>query len=185
MARLGKLPVAVPDKVQVNIANNNIVIKGPKGELTTHFTPDVVVTFEGGQVLVKPANDSKRSRSMWGTVRANVNNLVKGVTEGFTKTMEINGVGYRAAVTNATIGGKSRPMLTMTLGFSHEIRFMVPEGIEIKATKPTELVISGADRQQVGQVAAELRRLRKPEPYKGKGVKYAGEQLRRKEGKKK
>ncbi|MBA4274591.1 MAG: 50S ribosomal protein L6 [Alphaproteobacteria bacterium] len=177
MSRLGKLPVAVPDKVTVSLATDHILVKGPKGELKTVVTGDVNVEVNDGKVWVKPANDSKRSRAMWGTVRANVNNLVKGVTEGFTKTLEINGVGYRAAI--------AKDVLTLTLGFSHEVKYIVPAGITITVEKQTVVSISGADKQRVGQVAAEIRALRGPEPYKGKGIKYSDETIRRKEGKKK
>lgn len=177
MSRLGKLPVAVPDKVTVSLATDHILVKGPKGELKTVVTGDVNVEVNDGKVWVKPANDSKRSRAMWGTVRANVNNLVKGVTVGFTKTLEINGVGYRAAIV--------KDVLTLTLGFSHEVKYIVPAGIAITVEKQTVVSISGADKQRVGQVAAEIRALRGPEPYKGKGIKYSDETIRRKEGKKK
>jgi large subunit ribosomal protein L6 len=177
MSRLGKLPVEVPASVTVNIADTHIAVKGPKGELKTLITGDVNVTFDDGKVWVKPANDSKRSRAMWGTVRSNVNNLVQGVTSGFTRDLEINGVGFRAAVAGN--------VLTLFLGYSHEIKYIVPAGIEVKCEKPTAITISGACKQRVGQVAAEIRALRKPEPYKGKGVRYSGEYVRMKEGKKK
>lgn len=177
MSRLGKLPVAVPDKVSVTLNPEMITVKGPKGELSTLITGDVDVTFTDGKVWVKPANDSKRARAMWGTVRANVNNLVQGVTKGFTKTLEINGVGYRAAI--------QKDVLTIVLGFSHEVKYLIPKGITITSDKPTALTITGFDKQKVGQVAAEIRALRPPEPYKGKGVKYGDEKIRRKEGKKK
>lgn len=177
MSRLGKLPVAVPDKVTVDLQKDQIVVKGPKGELSTLVTGDVNVEINDGKVWVQPANDSKRSRAMWGTVRANVNNLVKGVTTGFAKTLEISGVGYRAAIV--------KDVLTLTLGFSHEIKYIVPAGVTVTVDKQTIVNISGADKQKVGQVAAEIRRLRGPEPYKGKGIKYSDETIRRKEGKKK
>lgn len=177
MSRLGKLPVAFPSSVSVNITDTRIVVKGAKGELSTLITGDVNVTVDNGEVWVKPANDSKRARTMWGTVRSNVNNLVKGVTEGFTKRLEINGVGYRAAVQGN--------VLTILLGFSHEIKYIIPEGVSIVCEKPTLLVVTGADKQKVGQVSAEIRALRKPEPYKGKGVRYEGEYVPMKEGKKK
>jgi large subunit ribosomal protein L6 len=177
MSRLGKLPVAIPASVSVNIADTYIAIKGPKGELKTVVTGDVSVTFDEGNVWVKPANDTKRARAMWGTVRSNVNNIVQGVTTGFKKELEINGVGFRSAVAGN--------VLTLFLGFSHEIKYIVPEGIDVKCEKPTLIVITGACKQRVGQVAAEIRALRKPEPYKGKGVRYVGEYVRIKEGKKK
>lgn len=177
MSRLGKLPVEIPASVSVDIADTFIAIKGPKGELKTVVTGDVDVTLDDGKVWVKPANDTKRARAMWGTVRSNVNNIVQGVTAGFTKELEINGVGYRSAVAGN--------VLTLFLGFSHEIKYVVPAGIDVRCEKPTLIVITGACKQRVGQVAAEIRALRKPEPYKGKGVRYVGEYVRMKEGKKK
>ncbi len=177
MSRLGKLPVAFPSSVSVNVTDTRIVVKGAKAELSTVVTGDVEVTVTNGEVWVKPANDSKRARTMWGTVRSNVNNLVKGVTEGFTRQLEINGVGYRSNV----VGN----VLTLALGYSHEIKYVVPAGITVVCEKPTLITITGADKQKVGQVCAEIRALRKPEPYKGKGVRYVGEYVRMKEGKKK
>lgn len=177
MSRLGKLPVAIPDKVTVNVGANAITVKGPKGELSTSTTADVVVSVNEGKVWVKPANDSQRSRAMWGTVRANVKNLVEGVTNGYKKQLDINGVGYRAAAQGQ--------ILTLALGFSHEIKYIVPAGITVTVEKQTTIHLAGFDKQKVGQVAAEIRALRGPEPYKGKGVKYSTETIRRKEGKKK
>lgn len=181
MSRLGKLPVAIPAKVEVALADTHIKVKGPKGELTTSITGDVTVTIDDGQVWVKPANDTKRARAMWGTVRSNVNNLMAGVTTGFSKTMELHGVGYRCSIAKV----KAQDVLTLTLGFSHEVKYVMPAGIECKVDKQTVIEISGADKQKVGEVCATIRKLRKPEPYKGKGVRFAGEQIRRKEGKKK
>ncbi len=177
MSRLGKLPVAIPEKVEVALADAEVKVKGPKGELTATITGDVNVSIDDGQVWVKPANDGKRARAMWGTTRSNIFNLVQGVSEGFTKTLELNGVGYRCALQNN--------VLTLSLGFSHEIKYIIPEGIECKVDKQTTIIISGANKQLVGEVAATIRKLRKPEPYKGKGVKYSDEIIRRKEGKKK
>lgn len=177
MSRLGKLPVAIPEKVEVSVEPTAVKVKGPKGELSTVITGDVNISIDDGQVWVKPANDGKRARAMWGTVRSNISNLVQGVTEGFSKSLEVNGVGYRCAV--------QQNILTLSLGYSHEIKYVMPEGVDCKVDKQTSITISGADKQRVGQVAAELRALRKPEPYKGKGVKYADETIRRKEGKKK
>lgn len=177
MSRLGKLPVAIPEKVTVNVGASAIVVKGPKGELSTTVTPDVVVSITEGKVWVKPANDSQRSRAMWGTVRANVKNLVEGVTNGYKKQLDINGVGYRAAAQGQIV--------TLALGFSHEIKYIVPAGITVTVDKQTTIQLSGADKQKLGQVAAEIRALRGPEPYKGKGIKYSTETVRRKEGKKK
>ena len=177
MSRIGKLPITVPSGVQVEFKDQLITVKGQKGQLQQKIVGDVKVTLNDGEIKVDPANDSKRARSMWGMSRTLINNMITGVTEGFTKRLEIRGVGYRAAVE-----GK---ILSLSLGFSHEIKYASPEGITIVAEKPTLLVISGSDAQKVGQVAALLRGLRKPEPYKGKGVRYEDERVIMKEGKKK
>lgn len=177
MSRTGKLPITVPSGVQVALNEGVFSAKGQKGELTTKITGDVNVTINEGVVTVAPANDSKRARAMWGTTRSNIANLVEGVSEGFTKVLEINGVGYRAAVQNN--------ILNIALGYSHDIKYMLPEGVTITVEKQTVLTITGHDKQKVGQVASEIRALRKPEPYKGKGVRYQGEYIRMKEGKKK
>ena len=177
MSRIGKKSVPVPAGVTVNLAGANLSVKGPKGELKFALNEHVVATMEQGAVKVDPRDKSKLARSAWGMSRTMVANMVKGVTTGYTKTLEINGVGYRAAVQ-----GKA---LALNLGYSHDVNYAIPEGIEIKTPKPTEIVISGIDKQRVGQVAAEIREHRGPEPYKGKGVKYAGEYIFRKEGKKK
>lgn len=177
MSRLGKLPVAFTDKVTVNVTPAAITIKGPKGELKTVNSSDVIVEVKDGKVWVKPANDSQKSRAMWGTVRANVKNLVEGVTNGYKKQLDITGVGYRAAATGQ--------ILTLALGFSHDIKYIVPTGITVTVEKQTTIHLVGFDKQKVGQVAAEIRSLRGPEPYKGKGVRYNDEIIRRKEGKKK
>lgn len=177
MSRVGKLPVAIPSGVTAEVGSQAITVKGKKGALTLGLTGDVTVTVDNGQVLVAPANDSARSRAMWGTTRANIHNMVHGVSEGFVMRLEIQGVGYRAAVEGN--------VLTLTLGYSHEIKFMIPEGVKAEVDKQTLIALSGYDRQLLGQVAAEIRRLRKPEPYKGKGVRYEGEKVRKKEGKKK
>lgn len=177
MSRLGKLPVAISDKVTVNVTPGAITIKGPKGELKTVNSSDVVVEVKDGNIWVKPANDSQKARAMWGTVRANVKNLVEGVTTGYKKQLDITGVGYRAAAQGQ--------ILTLALGFSHDIKYIVPTGITVTVEKQTSILLSGFDRQKVGQVAAEIRSLRPPEPYKGKGVRYSTETVRRKEGKKK
>lgn len=176
MSRLGKLPVEIPASVQVELSKEACTVKKGNVTLSTLISGDVNVTVDDGKIWVKPANDSKRARTMWGTVRSNINNLVQGVSQGFTKTLEIKGVGYRAAVAGN--------MLSLSLGFSHEIKYVVPQGIEVKVDKQI-ISISGANKQKVGQVAAELRALRKPEPYKGKGVRYTDEHVRMKEGKKK
>lgn len=177
MSRVGKLPVPIPGGVTVEHKGRRITIKGKKGELALPLTADVKVEVKDGAVTVQPADDGKRSRAMWGTTRANVSNMMKGVSEGFVKTLEVNGVGYRAAV--------QKNMLSLSLGFSHEIKYVLPQGVEAQVDKQTTIILSGADRQKVGQVAAEIRELRKPEPYKGKGVRYQGEYVRMKEGKKK
>lgn len=177
MSRTGKLPVPVPSAVQVTVAPEKITIKGSKGELSTALTSDVVVSFADAKITVMPANDTKRARAMWGTMRSIIGSMVQGADVGFTKRLEILGVGYRASVTNN--------ILALSLGYSHEIRYVIPKGITITAPKPTTLEITGPDKQRVGQVAAEIRQLRKPEPYKGKGVRYDDERVRRKEGKKK
>lgn len=177
MSRLGKLPVKVSDKVKVDIKGQEITLKGAKGELKTVIGRDAKISFTDGAVHVEPANDTKQARAMWGTARALINNMVKGVSEGFSQRIEVVGVGFRAAV--------EKGILTMSLGYSHEIKYVIPAGIEIKAEKPTLIVISGPDKQLVGQVAAELHRLRRVDPYKGKGVLYEGRRIRRKEGKKK
>ena len=177
MSRIGKLPVAIPNGVTAEIANGILSVKGPKGTLTLTLRDEISYTVEDGRILVKPANESKSARAFWGMQRTLVSNLVTGVTEGYTKVLEITGVGYRA---NAQ--GKN---LKLQLGYSHDVDFAVPEGIEIKTPDNTTVEISGIDKQKVGQVAAEIRRWRKPEPYKGKGIKYRGEYIFRKEGKKK
>ena len=177
MSRVGKNPIEVPSGVEVAIKGRQISAKGKLGMLEYEATEDVEVSQDDGKVWVKPANDGKRARAMWGTVRSRIQNMVTGVSEGFTRNLEINGVGYRAAVQ-----GQS---LNLQLGFSHDVAYPIPEGIDIKCEKPTAITVSGADKQKVGQVAAEIRGFRPPEPYKGKGVKYAEEVILRKEGKKK
>jgi large subunit ribosomal protein L6 len=177
MSRVGKYPVPVPAGVQVALQGRTVVAKGKLGELKLPLTDEVDVEIEGGLVAVKPRRDDRRSRTMWGTTRSLINGMCIGVSTGFTKSMEITGTGYRAAVQ-----GKD---LVLALGFSHEIRYAIPEGITIVCERPTAVKVSGADKQRVGQVAAEIRAYRGPEPYKGKGVRYTDEQILRKEGKKK
>lgn len=177
MSRIGKVPVAVPNGVTAEIADGVLSVKGPKGTLTLTMRDEIAYTVEEGRILVRPANDTKAARAFWGMQRTLVDNLVTGVTEGYTKVLEITGVGYRA-----TAQGKN---LKLQLGYSHDVNFPVPEGIEVKTPDNTTVEISGIDKQKVGQVAAEIRRWRKPEPYKGKGIKYRGEYIFRKEGKKK
>lgn len=177
MSRVGLSPVTVPDGVTLSIAGQLVTAKGKLGELSVNVVDDVEVSQEENLVRVKPRNQTPRARAMWGTTRSLVQNIVTGVDEGFTVNLEIVGVGYRAAVQ-----GK---FLVLQLGFSHEVKHPIPEGITIKCEQPTQIAVSGADRQLVGQVAANIREYRKPEPYKGKGVRYENEFILRKEGKKK
>jgi large subunit ribosomal protein L6 len=177
MSRIGKKAVAIPSGVTASLDGQTVKMKGPKGALELVLPAEVSAKLDKGSIQVDPRNETKRARSMWGTSRTLVSNLVTGVTKGFEKKLEITGVGYRAAVQ-----GKN---LQIALGYSHDVVYPIPTGIAIVTPKPTEVVITGIDRQQVGQVAAEIRGFRKPEPYKGKGVKYAGEYIFRKEGKKK
>jgi large subunit ribosomal protein L6 len=177
MSRIGKRPIAIPAGVTATTEGSTLSVKGPKGTLQLQMIDDIRYDIGEDGISVQPANDSKRARSFWGMQRTLVQNLVTGVTEGFTKTLEITGVGYRAAMQ-----GKN---LRLQLGYSHDVNIQVPEGIDIKTPDATTVEVSGIDRQQVGQIAAEIRRWRKPEPYKGKGIKYRGEYIFRKEGKKK
>jgi large subunit ribosomal protein L6 len=177
MSRIGKKAVAVPSGVTASVDGQTVKMKGPKGALELVLPGEVTAKMEKGAIKVDPRNETKRARSMWGTSRTLVFNLVTGVTKGFEKKLEITGVGYRAA-----LQGKN---LQIALGYSHDVIYPVPEGIAIATPKPTEIVVTGIDKQKVGQVAAEIRAFRPPEPYKGKGVKYAGEFIFRKEGKKK
>ena len=177
MSRIGKKPVPVPSGVTANVEGQTVKVKGPKGALQVVLPDDVDGQDGQGRVKVDPRNETKRARAMWGTSRTLVTNLVTGVTKGFERKLEITGVGYRAAVQ-----GKN---LQLALGYSHDVIYPIPEGIAIATPKPTEIVVTGIDKQKVGQVAAEIRAFRPPEPYKGKGVKYAGEYIFRKEGKKK
>jgi len=177
MSRIGKHPVTVPSGVQVTLQGQDLSVKGTKGQLALRLMDEVLAAVEGNKIVVKPRDSSRRARTMWGMQRSLVNNMVTGVSKGYTIDLEINGVGYRAAVQ-----GKN---LNLQLGYSHDVVYAIPAGIEIKCEKPTAIRISGADRQKVGQVAAEIRGFREPEPYKGKGIKYAGEHIHRKEGKKK
>ena len=177
MSRIGKRPVTVPANVTATMEAGVLSMKGPKGTLSLAMRDEITYTLEDGALLVKPANATKAARSFWGMQRTLVQNLVTGVTDGFTKTLEITGVGYRANVT-----GKK---LKLQLGYSHDVDIEVPEGLEVKTPDQTTVEISGSDKQKVGQLAAEIRRWRKPEPYKGKGIKYRGEYIFRKEGKKK
>ena len=178
MSRIGKVPVAIPGGVSAEVANGVLSVKGPKGTLTLTMRDEISYVVEEGRILVKPANDSKQARAFWGMQRTMVDNLVTGVTQGYTKVLEITGVGYRA-------NAQGPRKLKLQLGYSHDVDFDVPEGVEVKTPDNTTIEISGIDKQKVGQVAAEIRRWRKPEPYKGKGIKYRGEYIFRKEGKKK
>ena len=178
MSRVGKQPVAIPSGVTVSVAAGQVAVKGGKGELKASLAPEVIVTVEGSNVIVLPINkEDARARAMWGTTRNQINNMVEGVSKGFTVRLEIQGVGFRAAA--------DKNYLTLALGFSHEIKYAIPEGVAIVCEKPTSVAISGFDKRLIGQVAAEIRSLRKPEPYKGKGVRYEGEFVRKTEGKKK
>jgi large subunit ribosomal protein L6 len=177
MSRIGKKPVPIPAGVTAAVDGQTVKVKGAKGELFFVVPEDVAVTLENGAIAVAPRVETKRARAMWGMSRSQVANLVEGVTKGYERKLEINGVGYRAAV-----AGK---VLKLALGYSHDIDFEIPQGIAIVTPKPTEIVVSGIDKQKVGQTAAEIREFRGPEPYKGKGVRYANEFIFRKEGKKK
>ena len=177
MSRIGKKPVEMPSGVSASLSGQTIEVKGPKGARSFTATDDVDLVVDGSVVTVRPRGDSKRARQQWGMTRTQVQNLVTGVTTGFRKDLEIQGVGYRAAVQGKT--------LKLALGYSHDVDFQIPDGIEIKTPKPTEIEISGIDQQQIGEVAAKIRKWRKPEPYKGKGIRYKGEFVFRKEGKKK
>ncbi|WP_298727769.1 50S ribosomal protein L6 [uncultured Ferrovibrio sp.] len=177
MSRIGKHPVPVPQGVQVQLAGQTLTAKGPKGELKLTVVDDLSVELADGKITVKPRQATRRARAMWGMQRTLVSNLVNGVKDGYTRELEINGVGLRAAMQ-----GKN---LQLNMGFSHEVIYPIPAGIEIKVEKPTSIKISGADKHLVGQVAAEIRAVKPPEPYKGKGIKYSDETILRKEGKKK
>ena len=177
MSRIGKQPIAVPDGVTATLDGQSVKVKGPKGELDYVANDEVTLAQEDGQITVTPRDQSKDARSKWGMTRTIVANMVEGVTKGFERKLEINGVGYRAQMQGKDI--------KLSLGFSHDVVHSIPEGITAQVTKPTEIVLSGIDKQAVGQVAANIREYRPPEPYKGKGVKYAEERIVRKEGKKK
>ena len=177
MSRIGKNPVAVPNGVEVKLDGQDLTVKGKNGVLSMTYVDVIEAVYEDNQIVVRPRDDSREGRIMWGMQRTLTQNLVTGVSEGFTVELEINGVGYRAAVQGREV--------VLQLGFSHEIRHPIPDGVEVKCEKPTSIKISGADKQVVGQCAAEIRAYRPPEPFKGKGVKYAHETIFRKEGKKK
>ena len=177
MSRVGKHPVAIPQGVTVELQGQQLTAKGRLGALSLTVSGEVSATIGDGEVAIAPIGETKRARAMWGTTRALVQNMVTGVATGFTRNLEINGVGYRAAVQGDT--------LNLQLGYSHDIAFPIPKDVRIVCERPTAIAVSGADRQRVGQIAAEIRAFRPPEPYKGKGIKYSEETIRRKEGKKK
>ncbi|MEM7443166.1 MAG: 50S ribosomal protein L6 [Pseudomonadota bacterium] len=177
MSRIGKLPVTVPQGVELKVNGQEVTAKGKRGQLQLVVNSEVAVNHSDGQVSVEPRSNSRQAKTLWATTRTLINNMVVGVSDGFTKKLEINGVGYRAQVQ-----GKE---LVLQLGFSHDVRYPIPEGIEIKCERPTAIEVSGHDKQKVGQVASEIRSWRPPEPFKGKGVKYEDETILRKEGKKK
>jgi large subunit ribosomal protein L6 len=177
MSRIGKKPVALPKGVSATVSGQSVEVKGPKGTRSFHASDDVTLTLENETVMVKPRGTSKRARQQWGMVRSQVQNLVTGVTTGFRKELEIQGVGYRANM-NGNV-------LKLALGFSHDVDFQIPAGVTVTAPKQTEIVVEGIDQQLVGQVAANIREWKRPEPYKGKGIRYKGEFVFRKEGKKK
>ena len=177
MSRIGKHPVSIPQGVEVQLSGQTLTVKGKLGTLSVAVSKEVNAKVENGAVTIAPGSETKRARALWGTTRALVNNMVTGVANGFTRNLEINGVGYRAAVQ-----GKN---LNLQLGYSHDVVYPIPADVRIACERPTAIAVSGADKQRVGQVAAEIRSFRPPEPYKGKGIKYADETIRRKEGKKK
>ena len=177
MSRIGQRPVPVPQDVTVEVSGQEMMASGPMGKLSMTLVEEVLASLENDEIVIKPRDNSKRSRTMWGMQRTLVDNLVRGVSQGFSVELEIIGVGYRAAVEGRT--------LNLQMGYSHEINYPIPEDIDIKCERPTAVSVSGMDRQKVGQVAAEIRAFRKPEPYKGKGIRYVGEYVFRKEGKKK
>jgi len=177
MSRIGKKPVAIPGGVTAAVNGQEVKVKGPKGELQHMLVDDIIAKLDNGEIEISMREDTQRARAMWGMSRTMVANLIAGVTEGFTKKLEMTGVGYRASVQGHNV--------QLQLGYSHDIIFPIPQGIQVVCPKPTEIVVTGIDKQKVGQVAAEIRRFRPPEPYKGKGIRYAGEFILRKEGKKK
>ncbi len=175
MSRIGRMPIPVPAGTEVKIEGNRVTVKGPKGQLTQEFHPDMIIELEEGSIRVRRPSDSKLHKSLHGLTRTLIANMVEGVTAGFEKNLEIHGVGYRAVAKGQDI--------ELSLGFSHPVLVKAPEGVEFELVTPTKIRIKGADKQKVGQIAAKIRALRKPDPYKGKGIRYAGEQIRRKAGK--
>ena len=176
MSRIGKQPVAIPSGVDISLAGNTLTVKGPKGTLTQTVHPDVTITIADSEVVVTRPNDERENRALHGLFRSLIANMVVGVTEGYTRRLEIVGVGYRAALRGSN-------GLTLQMGFSHPVEFNAPEGVSFEVPTPTRITINGIDKQAVGQVAANIRKIRKPEPYKGKGIRYEGELVRRKSGK--
>ena len=177
MSRVGKKPIELPEGITVAISSNEITIKGKKGELNATFPDTIKLQKNQDKITIVPLNETKNAKSAWGMTRTIVNNMVLGVSEGYTKNLEINGVGYRASIEGN--------ILTLQLGYSHDIKLAIPGDLDVKCIKPTEVSVNGINKQKVGQFASEIRKLRKPEPYKGKGIKYQNEFIRRKEGKKK
>jgi len=177
MSRIGKKPILVPAGVTVTLTGQTVTVKGPKGQLAWTVADEIALTQDGAAITLAPREDTQRARAMWGLSRTLVANMIEGVTKGYEQTLELVGVGYRAAMKGTS--------LSMQLGFSHEVDIKPPAGVAFATPKQTEIRISGIDKQQVGELAASIRRIRPPEPYKGKGVRYAGEKVRRKEGKKK
>lgn len=175
MSRIGRKPILIPEQVKVEVKEGEVRVEGPKGKLQMKVHPRIEVGLKENFVVVNRRSDLRTDRALHGLTRSLIQNMVRGVSQGYTKELEIEGVGYRAQI--------SGRKLVLNLGYSHTVEYLIPEGIEIRAPKPTQLVISGADRQRVGQVAAEIRRFHEPEPYKGKGIRYAGEVVRRKQGK--
>jgi len=175
LSRIGRMPIPVPEGTEVRIEGNRVTVKGPKGELTREFHPDMIIEMEEGVVRVRRPSDSKFHKSLHGLTRSLLANMVEGVTRGFEKNLEIHGVGYRAVAKG--------PDIELSLGFSHPVLVKAPEGVEFELVTPTKIRVKGADKQKVGEIAAKIRALRKPDPYKGKGIRYAGEQIRRKAGK--
>lgn len=175
MSRIGKMPVTIPSGVEVNINGTTVTVKGKKGELTRTFQPTMIIKQEGDAIVITPANDERQTNAFWGLTRSLIHNMVEGVSEGFSKKLELVGVGYRAS-----LKGKD---LELQLGFSHPVLVTPPEGITFEVPSQNEIIVSGCSKEQVGQVAADVRKWRKPEPYKGKGIRYEGEYVRRKAGK--
>ncbi|MBA8667758.1 50S ribosomal protein L6 [Holosporaceae bacterium 'Namur'] len=177
MSRVGKLPITIPGSVKVNLDHLTLDVSGPKGSLKRTFAPEVSIKYNENQVRVAPIEDTSRARAMWGLTQRLISNMVKGVSEGFTQKLEISGVGFKASFSDS--------VLVLSLGFSHDIIYAIPKNIAVVCEKPTLISISGCDKELVGKIASEIRSLKKPEPYKGKGIKYENEKIRRKEGKKK